>query len=158
MKKGKKLVSDGLFIRLLTIYRQDVLYEDPAEIDFVSVFEKSLAKSEIVTEGDETKAFMKIINGKEETTQQEDSQSSASEGEEEDDDIFDEEDLPLIKYESPFMKKLLVPQEPRLFCLLYNSQVVDYSDSSTTTNNELMITKTQSADSMMVNLSPSPSQ
>jgi hypothetical protein len=53
---------------LLTIYRQDVLYEDPAEIDFVSVFEKSLAKSEIVTEGDETKAFMKIINGKEETT------------------------------------------------------------------------------------------
>jgi hypothetical protein len=68
MKKGKKLVSDGLFIRLLTIYRQDVLYEDPAEIDFVSVFEKSLAKSEIVTEGDETKAFMKIINGKEETT------------------------------------------------------------------------------------------
>ena len=68
IKKGKKLISDGLFIRLLTIYRQDVLFEDPAEVDFVRIFEKSLSKAEFVTEGDETKAFMRIINGKEETT------------------------------------------------------------------------------------------
>ena len=49
--------------------------------------------------------------------------------------MFDDEDLPLIKYESPFMKKFLVPQEPRLFCLIYNSLVVDYSDTEPNNQN-----------------------
>ena len=61
--------------------------------------------AEIVAEGDETKSFMKVIKGKN-VNNNEDSQSSESEGEEEDED--DDEGL-LVKYESPFIKKTIVP-------------------------------------------------
>lgn len=67
---------------------------------------------------------MKVIKGKN-TNNNEDSQSSESEGEEDEDD----EDAPLVKYESPFVKKIIVPQEPRLYCLIYNSQVVEYQEA-----------------------------
>ena len=69
---------------------------------------------------------MTVIKGKN-TNNNEDSQSSESEGEEDDDD--DDEDAPLVKYESPFIKKTIVPQEPRLYCLIYNSQVVEYQEA-----------------------------
>ena len=58
-----------------------------------------------MAEGDETKSFMKVIKGKN-VNNNEDSQSSESEGEEEDDD--DDEGL-LVKYESSFIKKTIVP-------------------------------------------------
>lgn len=76
-----------------------------------------------MAEGDETKSFMKVIRRKNAGNAAEESQSSESEGEEEDDE---DDEIPLVKYESPFIKKMIVPQEPRLYCLLYNSQVVDY--------------------------------
>lgn len=49
-----------------------------------------------------------------------------------DDDEAD--DLPLLKYESPFIKLMILPQEPRLFCLLYNGITVEYEDGED--NNE----------------------
>lgn len=70
-----------------------------------------------MAEGDETKSFMKVIRGKN-AGNAEESQSSESEGDEEDDE---DDELPLVKYESPFIKKMVVPQEPRLYCLLFNS-------------------------------------
>ncbi len=66
---------------------------------------------------------MKVIRRKNAGNAAEESQSSESEGEEEDDE---DDETPLVKYESPFIKKMIVPQEPRLYCLLYNAQVVDY--------------------------------
>lgn len=62
----KKLISDGLYMRLLTIYRRDVLYEDDFDNSNVilTIYEQSLQDAEIVAEGDETKSFMKVIRGK----------------------------------------------------------------------------------------------
>ena len=77
---------------------------------------------------------MKVIKGKN-ANNNEDSQSSESEGEEDDDD----EDVPLVKYESPFIKKTIVPQEPRLYCLIYNSQVVEYQEAGIGLNDSLVV-------------------
>lgn len=38
--------------------------------------------------------------------------------------------MPLLKYESPFVKRLALPQEPRLFCLIYNGVPVEYESTS----------------------------
>ncbi len=43
-----------------------------------------------------------------------------------DNDDDEDEDVPILKYESHFVKRRLVPHEPRLFCLIYNTIVVDY--------------------------------
>jgi hypothetical protein len=51
----RKLVSDGLFMRMLHIYRREVLYEDESEVDFGALFEYLLSKAEIMVEGEETK-------------------------------------------------------------------------------------------------------
>lgn len=114
----KKLISDSLYMRLLTIYRRDVLYEDDLDATILTIYEKSLEGAEIVAEGDETKSFIKVIRRKNAGNAAEESQSSETEGEEEDDE---DDETPLVKYESPFIKKMIVPQEPRLYCLLYNS-------------------------------------
>ncbi len=42
-------------MRLLTIYRRDVLYEDDLDSTILTIYEKSLEGAEIVAEGDETK-------------------------------------------------------------------------------------------------------
>jgi hypothetical protein len=60
----KKLVSDGLFMRVLQIFRRDVLYEDGEDVDFAKLFEETLQKAEILVEGEETKKFKKLIKGK----------------------------------------------------------------------------------------------
>ena len=35
---------------------------------------------------------------------------------------------PLLKFEQAFIKKLSIPQEPRLFCLIYQGNVVKYDN------------------------------
>jgi hypothetical protein len=60
----KKLISDSLYMRLLTIYRKEVLLEDDLDNVILTIYEKSLQDAEIVAEGDETKSFMKVIRGK----------------------------------------------------------------------------------------------
>jgi hypothetical protein len=59
MRRGqlerRKLVSDGLFMRMLQIYRREVLYEDEADVDFGGLFEQLLSKAEIMVEGEESK-------------------------------------------------------------------------------------------------------
>ena len=41
-----------------------------------------------------------------------------------------DKELPLLKYEATFLKRLNLPQEPRLFCLTYNGVSVDYEGDS----------------------------
>lgn len=38
--------------------------------------------------------------------------------------------MPYIKYESKFMRKIVLPEEPRLFCLMLNSLIVEYETES----------------------------
>ena len=40
--------------------------------------------------------------------------------------LDDDDDALQVKYEQPFVKRMLLPQEPRLFCLLYNGNTVVY--------------------------------
>lgn len=74
-------------------------------------FFRVLAKAQIVYEGEETRKFLKTIKGQ--IADDEGSQGSGSEDEEEDDDEeqSDDEDLcgGLLKYESPFIKRMLIP-------------------------------------------------
>lgn len=51
-------------MRMLHIYRSDVLYEDESEVDFGALFEQMLSKAEIMVEGEETTKFKKYIKGK----------------------------------------------------------------------------------------------
>ena len=122
-----QLISDGLFLRLLSLYRRDVqgMTDQEAEQDSKS-FEKTLSKAKVMLEGEETRRFMKVIQGK---TNDED--PSESEDSEEEKDVLnesesEEEEGELLKYESPFLKRQILPQEPRLFCLIYNGAVVDF--------------------------------
>lgn len=51
-----------------------------------------------------------------------------------------------MKYEAPYIKKSLLPQEPRLYCLIYNSSVVEYDtgddiDSQTKSEKEAAVFK-----------------
>jgi hypothetical protein len=45
------------------------------------------------------------------------------------DESDDEYDKPMIKYESSFIKSMILPQDPRLFCLLYNGTTVEYDNN-----------------------------
>jgi hypothetical protein len=42
----------------------------------------------------------------------------------------------ILNYESKFIKQFNVPSEPRLFCLVYNSAIVEYNESEDDTFNE----------------------
>jgi hypothetical protein len=111
---------------MLHIYRSDVLYEDESEVDFGALFEQMLSKAEIMVEGEESTKFKKYIKGKV-IDEDEDNNEEGGEDSEADPDEEDEEDDDyLLKYESPFVKRILLPQEPRLFCLLYNGNSVEY--------------------------------
>jgi len=70
-------------------------------------------------EGKESKAFFRIVQG---STQADDPMFTMDEGEE-----FECERR-MLPYESKFMKKVVLPQEPRLFCLSLNGMAVEYED------------------------------
>ena len=130
LRKGsierRKLVSDGLFMRMLHIYRSDDLYEDESEVDFGALFEQMLSKAEIMVEGEETTKFKKYIKGKINDEDDEEGGEDSDEADDPDEEEDEEDDDYLLKYESPFVKRVLLPQDPRLFCLLYNGNSVEY--------------------------------
>lgn len=72
----RNLLSDGLFLRLMTTYKRDVLSQMDQDEDSQGLF-KYLAKAKIQYEGDESKKFLKSIKG-ELQDDQEDTQGSAT--------------------------------------------------------------------------------
>ena len=96
-------------MRMLHIYRCDVLYEDESEVDLGALFEQMLSKAEIMVEGEETTKFKKYIKGKINDEDEEDNEEGAEESEEDPDEEEEDHDEYLIKYESPFIKRILLP-------------------------------------------------
>lgn len=88
-------------------YRREVLGDIGEDAQQMSL-EKLFSKVKVIVEGEETKRFLKTITGKlgddDEASDESDNEFSF---EEDDEDIF--EDLPLLKYESSFVKRLLLP-------------------------------------------------
>ena len=95
---------------MLHIYRIDVLYEDESEVDFGALFEQMLSKAEIMVEGEETTKFKKYIKGKIIDEDDEENEDGAEDSEEDpDEEDEDDDDDYLLKYESPFVKRILLP-------------------------------------------------
>ena len=96
-------------MRMLHIYRSDVLYEDESEVDFGALFEHMLSKAEIMVEGEETTKFKKYVKGKINDEDDEDNEEGAEDSEEDPDEEDEDDDEYLLKYESPFVKRILLP-------------------------------------------------
>lgn len=94
-----------------------------------------LSKAEIMIEGEETKKFKRYIRGKIIDDEEEDSCGEEDPEENEEDEDEDSDEDHLLKYESPFVKRMILPQEPRLFCLLFNGNMVAYD----TNDDDLMV-------------------
>jgi len=137
-------------MRMLNIYRSDVLYEDESEVDFGALFENMLSKAEIMVEGEETTKFKKYVKGKINDEDDEDNEEGAEDSEEDPDEEDEDDDEYLLKYESPFVKRILLPQEPRLYCLLYNGNTVEY-DTNIELASSSMVSPALAEDSSIVN-------
>jgi hypothetical protein len=110
-----------------------------------------LAKTKIVYEGEEPKKFLNTIRGKV-SEEEEGAQSSGSE-EDDSEEVSEEEEENseeggILKYESPFIKRINLPQEPRLFCLIYNGSAVEY-ESEAAQDDEEGARKTAETDSII---------
>ncbi|CDW90641.1 UNKNOWN [Stylonychia lemnae] len=100
-RKQRRLISDVLLKKLITMY--NTIHDEILETKRPLIFN---------IQGQEKKKFMRIINGK-----------NSELSDQEDDEIID---TPYLNFESNFIKKLVLPQEPRLFCLIYNGNIVEY--------------------------------
>jgi hypothetical protein len=49
---------------------------------------------------------------------------------------MEEVERDILKYESKFIKQMKIPQEPRLFCLIFNGNIVEYEGEEHSNDNE----------------------
>lgn len=61
--KRSAFVSDGLFLRLQSVYRSEVLCETEELEDQQQAF-RELSRARVLIEAEETKKFMNLLNGK----------------------------------------------------------------------------------------------
>jgi hypothetical protein len=68
-----------------------------------------LSKAEIMVEGEETTKFKKYIKGKINDEDDEENEEGAEDSDEDPDEEDEDDDEYLLKYESPFVKRILLP-------------------------------------------------
>ena len=61
MEQRRNFISEGLFLRLLTIYRRDILTIVDGNDDEIST--RALSRAKVHSEGEESSKFLKLMKG-----------------------------------------------------------------------------------------------
>ena len=61
LEQKRTFISEGLFLRLLTIYKREILTSPEGTDDEIST--RALSRAKVLTEGEETTKFLKLVNG-----------------------------------------------------------------------------------------------
>eukprot|EP00347_Sterkiella_histriomuscorum_P002563 403367666 len=113
-QKSSKLIGESLLKKLINLYNtlNEDLLEETRQISYH-------------IQGRETKRFIRLMKYGPNTLEQDHNDDLEYEGIDQDLD-----DMQYIKYESKVLKNLILPQEPRLFCLMLNGLIVEYESEN----------------------------